>query len=218
MRRAVSVIFVFTALAAPLRAPGVLVQQPLAQEPLAQEPLAQEPQQPENRPAEFDNPHFAFHPVDDGYLRLDMRTGAVASCHSRAVGWACVLAPDERVAVDAEIARLKRENASLKNALLERGLALPDGIDAAPPEPALVPSAPLTAPAAEPQIAAGPPAEAPVVEPPAMSGPDPAKPAGAGDASRDKVGVNRVINVIEQAWRRLVDMMANIQRDMQKKT
>ncbi len=71
------------------------------------------------------NPRFAYHKIDDGYLRLDLRSGEVATCRSHPGGWTCTLAAEERTALESEIARLQRDNAVLKNALLEHGLPLP---------------------------------------------------------------------------------------------
>jgi hypothetical protein len=94
----------------------------------------------------------------------------VAMCSKHAAGWVCSLVPDERAAVDGELARLQKENAVLKSALLERGLPLPSGV--------------------------GPSAKA---------------------ASPEDAEIDRVMSVMEKIWRRLVDMMADIQRDMRKK-
>jgi len=58
---------------------------------------------------------FSFVPADGGYLRLDGVSGQVSLCSQRAVGWACQLVPDDRVALDAEIARLQAEIARLKS-------------------------------------------------------------------------------------------------------
>ncbi len=124
----------------------------------------------EQAPAELADPRFVMHRLNDGYLRLDKRSGEVAMCSRHAAGWACSLVPDERAAVDGEIARLQKENALLKGALLERGLPLPSGV-----------------------------------------GP------GAKAASPEDAEIDRVMSVMEKIWRRLVDMMADIQRDMRKK-
>lgn len=70
---------------------------------------------------------YSFHKVADGFVRLDTATGAVALCSQRPVGWACVAAPEDRTAFENEIARLRKENAALKQALLSRGLPLPPG-------------------------------------------------------------------------------------------
>jgi hypothetical protein len=63
--------------------------------------------------------------VVDGVLRLDTRSGQVSQCSRRDVGWACKVVPDERSALETEIARLQGENASLKKELLARELPVP---------------------------------------------------------------------------------------------
>jgi hypothetical protein len=100
------------------------------------------------------NPRFAYHKIDDGYLRLDLRSGEVATCRSHPGGWTCTLAAEERSALENEIARLQRDNAVLKNALLERGLPLPSQ-----PGDATTPPAASTD-SVVPPVAALPPAEA----------------------------------------------------------
>jgi len=76
---------------------------------------------------------FTFHRADDGYLRLDGKTGQVSRCNRRPSGWQCQLLPDERAALEAELARLQGDNAALKKELLSRNLALPGGIRPDPP-------------------------------------------------------------------------------------
>jgi hypothetical protein len=72
-----------------------------------------------------ENGRYSFNPVADGVLRLDTRTGQVSQCSRSDVGWACKVVPDERSALETEIARLQGENASLKKELLARGLPVP---------------------------------------------------------------------------------------------
>lgn len=69
-------------------------------------------------------------PVQDGFLRLDTRTGAVAMC--RVVNGApeCRLAADERAALENEIGRLQAQNREL-------GLKAPPGPAVAAPSPGL---------------------------------------------------------------------------------
>jgi hypothetical protein len=83
---------------------------------------------PQSAPAEMDDARFSFNRIDEGYLRLDGRTGQVSVCARRAVGWACQAAPDERAALEAEIARLQSDNALLKKELLARNIPLPGNI------------------------------------------------------------------------------------------
>src|SRR6476660_1195500 len=87
-----------------------------------------------------ENGRYSFSPVADGMLRLDTRTGQVSQCSRSDAGWACKVVPDERSALETEIARLHGENATLKKELLARGLPVP-GVssppDAKPGEPEL---------------------------------------------------------------------------------
>jgi len=81
---------------------------------------------------------FIFVEQADGYLRLDTQSGAVALCRRHAVGWACTAAPEDRAVLEDEIARLRAENAVLKQDLIARGLPLPPGVA---PEAGLQPPA-----------------------------------------------------------------------------
>jgi hypothetical protein len=123
---------------------------------------------------ESDDNRYTFNRADEGYLRLDGRTGNVSICTRRTVGWACQLVPDERAALETEIARLQGENALLKKELLARNLPLPGAVKpdllAKPQEPRLqLPS----------------------------------------DADLDKV-----MSFIEKVWRRLVEMIVSMQKDV----
>jgi len=69
-----------------------------------------------------DDKRYTFNCVDEGYLRLDGRTGQVSICAQRPAGWACQAVPDERAALEAEIARLQAENAAVKKELIARNL------------------------------------------------------------------------------------------------
>jgi hypothetical protein len=87
----------------------------------------------EAQPApDTENGRYAFSPVTDGMLRLDTRTGAVSICARKDAGWACNSVPDERQALENEIARLQGENGALKKEMLARGLPLPGGVASAP--------------------------------------------------------------------------------------
>ena len=133
----------------------------------------------QSAPPESEDSRYTFNRADDGYLRLDGRTGQVSICTRRPVGWACQLVPDERGALEAEIARLQGETAALKKDLLARNLPLPGSIKPDPPAPKAV----------EPRLQL------------------------PNDADLDKM-----LNFIEKVWRRLVEMIVSLQKDVMKKS
>jgi hypothetical protein len=135
---------------------------------------------------ETDNGRYSLTPIDDGFLRLDTRTGRVSVCARRAMGWSCHPVPDERSALEEEIARLQRDNAALKKDMLARGITPPGAPTA---------QAPTQVPA---------PAPAPVpgqAEKPTLKVPS--------DAELD-----RAMAVMERMWKRLVEMVQRWQREM----
>ena len=75
-----------------------------------------------------ENGRYSFSPVSDGMLRLDTRTGQVSLCAKKDTGWSCNAVPDERTALENEIARLSRENGALKKDMLAHNLPLPSGV------------------------------------------------------------------------------------------
>lgn len=84
--------------------------------------------QAQSNTPDSENGRFSFNRVEDGYLRLDTRTGQTSACSRKAVGWACHPVPDERTALEGEIARLQSDNGALKKELLARGVPLPGTI------------------------------------------------------------------------------------------
>ncbi len=94
------------------------------------------PAHPQGTPPENEDSRFSFYRAEDGYLRLDGRTGQVSLCTRRPVGWLCQALPEERAAFDAEITRLQLENAALKKEVLAHDLPLPSGIRADAPSAA----------------------------------------------------------------------------------
>lgn len=88
---------------------------------------------PQNSPVDTEQGRFSFHKVDEGFLRLDTRSGQVSLCNHKSLGWACETIPDERAALENEIARLQNGNVALKKELLARGLPLPESVKPEPP-------------------------------------------------------------------------------------
>jgi hypothetical protein len=140
-----------------------------------------------SQPPGSDDARYSFHRAGDDLVRLDGRTGQVSACRRETAGWTCRAVPDERAALEEAIGRLQSDNAALKKELLVRNLALPPGIKADPP---------AVAPAEKPTP--------PETVPPSAKAPS--------DAEFD-----RVMAFFERVWRRLVEMMADFQRDMQRK-
>ncbi len=143
---------------------------------------------------ETDNGRFSLTPIDNGFLRLDQRTGRVSVCSRRPLGWSCHPVPDERAALEEEITRLQRDNAALKKDLLSRGIGVtpPGGPTAQVPAPA---PAPVPAPAPPPAATPSPP------EKPALKTPS-------------EVEIDRALAVMERMWKRLVEMVQRWQREM----
>ena len=130
---------------------------------------------------------YSFNRVDDGFLRLDNSSGQIAFCSPHAVGWACQAVPEDRAALEKEIARLQGEVASLKSEIA----ALRE-----PPPP--LPPADLTPPR--------PPAD---LTPPTTE--------KSEDATKLREDIERARAAFENAWRRLVEMILNFQKDMMRK-
>jgi hypothetical protein len=173
-------------------------------------------QVPPGQPPDFNKPRFAFHRTDSGFLRLDLFTGAVASCSRNAADWTCIPGRDEQAALDREIEQLKRDNAILKNTLLEHGVPLPNDMKADAPlfPPAAGGGGKGSGASAAPEAVLRPPQTVPPTAPEAA----PSAKSGEPDhASREDAEVERIMVVMEKVWRRLVEMMMNIQRDLQKK-
>ena len=139
-------------------------------------PETQQNAEPPKDGAASSTGRFSFKPAEDGYLRLDATTGQVSFCSQRTTGWACQLVPDDRTALDAEIARLQDEISKLKAAT----------------------------------------AEAPPPRPQAELAPR----AGHDDSAwrfPTREEVERARAAVERAWRRMMDMVYDFQKDVMKK-
>ena len=134
-----------------------------------------------------ENGRYALAPVADGVLRLDTRTGAVSTCNNTGAGWACYAVPDERAALDAEIGRLQADNEKLKTELAAREPTVPGKIDEPLPK-----ADSLKKP--EPKVAEG----ERKIEIPLPS-------------DRD---MDRMMSFVERAWRRLVEIANQMQKDV----
>lgn len=57
---------------------------------------------------------FALTPMDGGFVRMNKETGALSYCSVKEGVTVCRLGAEERAALEAEIERLRKENAALK--------------------------------------------------------------------------------------------------------
>lgn len=57
---------------------------------------------------------FVLRETPAGLLRMDTRSGAISICGTQGGTFACRLAPDDRTALEGEVARLKAENEQLR--------------------------------------------------------------------------------------------------------
>ena len=87
----------------------------------------------DNKPPENTEGRYTFSRMNEGYVRLDNRTGQVSTCNKRAVGWTCQLAPEDRGVLENEISRLQEDNAALKKELLAHNLPLTGSMKCEPP-------------------------------------------------------------------------------------
>lgn len=170
-----------------------------------------------------ENGRYTFTAIADGVLRLDTRTGQLASCHNRIAGWSCYAVPDERAALDTEIGKLQGENIGLKSELarfkdeqarLEREIAAlkqaHQRLDAQHKELKAEIDR-LAASSPPPKI------DAPLArEEPADKGA--ARHAGKGNRLElplpDDHEIERAVSFVERAWRRLIEMAGRVQRDV----
>jgi septal ring factor EnvC (AmiA/AmiB activator) len=170
-----------------------------------------------------ENGRYAFTAIADGVLRLDTRTGQLASCHNRVAGWSCYIVPDERAALDAEIGKLQGENIGLKSELarfkdeqarLDREIAaLKDAQQRLDAERSKLK-------AEVDRLAAS--APAPKIDAP-LAKEEPGEKGAARQASKgnrlelplpDDREIERAVSFVERAWRRLIEMAGRVQRDV----
>jgi hypothetical protein len=62
-------------------------------------------------------PRFRFSQVGEQFVRLDRQSGQVSVCSAGSGGWTCDVVPEQRAAIEKEIARLRDENTKLNTDL-----------------------------------------------------------------------------------------------------
>jgi septal ring factor EnvC (AmiA/AmiB activator) len=171
-----------------------------------------------------ENGRYTFTAIADGVLRLDTRTGQLASCHNRVAGWSCYLVPDERAALDAEIGKLQGENIGLKSELarFKEEQARLDREIAALKDAQQRLDAERTKLKAEVDRLAASAAPPPKIDAP-LAKEEPGEKGAARQASKgnklelplpDDREIERAVSFVERAWRRLIEMAGRVQRDV----
>ena len=149
-------------------------------------------------------PRYRFSASGDGFVRLDSQTGEVSYCAPRTAGWACQPAADERAALEAEVARLADANVALKRELsMQQALPHPHS-----PGPE---SAPSESPPKESRPKEFPPKAAPETPPKGYRLPE-----GALRLPTNE-DIDRAVTFAGKVWKRLVDMLNDIQKDAREK-
>lgn len=77
---------------------------------------------------------YAMTPAEGGFLRLDTQTGVVSFCTVTDGLSLCLASADEKAALEAEISRLRRENAELRSTLSGSPAAQPKASSSLPSE------------------------------------------------------------------------------------
>ena len=162
-----------------------------AQPPNQAPPETQESLQPNS------SGRYSFNRVDDGFLRLDNASGEVAYCSARPVGWACEAVAIDRSVVETETTSDQKQVALLTK--LDSEIArLRDEVASLKGEIAAV-------------------KEPPPPRPPA----DLSAPLEKGSASSANLPTQqdmaRAREYLEETWRRLVEMIVTIQKDIMRK-
>ncbi len=160
--------------------------------------------QPPQAPAEIQDSappasssRYSFNRVDNGFLRLNNESGEVAYCNPRAVGWACQAATVDRAALETEIASLQKQVALLKKLDTEVG-QLQDELASLKKEIADLKRLPQP-------------------RPPGDLTPSP---ENGGDVSvklPTHQDIARARDYLGDTWRRLVEMIIAMQKDIMRK-
>jgi exonuclease VII small subunit len=192
--------------------------QKAASPPVPDRDKVQPPDQVRDRPQENSAPvpqgRFTFSRVNDGFLRLDNDSGQVAFCSAQGRGWACQAAPENQPALEAEIAGLQEDVAALKK-LEAKIAALQDGVTAVNKLQAEIARLQDEVASLKKEVLAL--KEPPPPRPPA----DLTSPADKNDDVTIKLPTRedmaRARAFIQDTWRRLVDMINTVQKDVMRK-
>jgi len=145
---------------------------------------------------------FSFNPVDGGLLRLDNESGEVAYCSARAAGWVCEVVPIDRSTAETETLGVQKQVALLEK--MDAAIAhLTDEVAALKREIA--------------DVSDPPPPPPPPPQPPADLTPPSDKDSETSVKLPTQQDIARAKDYLENAWRRLVEMIVNVQKDIMRR-
>jgi len=174
-------------------------------------PSQQQPSTPESAPP-IPPGRFAFTRIGDGFLRLDTDSGQVAYCNAQGRGWTCQATSESQPALD--IAKLQDDVTALKT-LKDDIAGLQSGIAAVKNLQTEIARLQEEVASLKKEIVAL--KEPPPPRPPA----DLAAPADKSDERTIKLPTREDLAwaraFIEDTWRRLVEMINTVQKDMMRK-
>ncbi len=189
-----------------------------APEPRASQPTGEIPNVPPDNAAAVSPSRFTLTPVDNGFLRLDSESGQVSFCSMQSGSWTCQAASEKKPALDNQISGLQDDVAALKKmkadiSALQDGLAsvkslqseivrLRDDVAALKKEIVALQEPPPPRPPAD-------------LTPPGEKGSDVTiKLPTREEMARASALIQETIN---DTWRRFVDMINSVQKDMMRK-
>ncbi len=146
---------------------------------------------------------FDFQRVDGGLLRLDTQSGEVALCSPHGAHWGCEIVPENNAAME-KATQLESENAKLRAEVTSLKAKLSEMQAARQPPPTTSPTT-TSPPMLPPPPAAMPPADA---IPPSHD---------SGVKLRIDNNVERLRAAIESAWRRMMTMLDDLERNVRRK-
>ena len=187
---------------------------PPAPEPRKSEPPSEIPAPaPDNLPA-VPPSRFTFSRVNNGFLRLDNDSGQVAYCSTQGRGWACQAASENHPALESQVAGLQDDVTALKKMETEIA-ALQDGVASVKKLQAEIVRLRDEVSSLKKEIVAL--KEPPPPRPPADLAPPADKGADVTIKLPTREDMARASAFIQDTWRRFVDMINTVQKDMMRK-
>jgi hypothetical protein len=157
---------------------------------------------------------FTFSRVNNGFLRLDNDSGQVAFCSTQGRGWACQAASENHPAVESQLADLQDDVAALKKLQTETA-ALRDGVASVQKLQAEIIRLRDEVSSLKKEIVAL--KEPPPPRPPADLSPPGDKGSDVTIKLPTREDMARASAFIHDTWRRFVDMINTVQKDMMRK-